>query len=241
MNQIQKILQGFINIFLLSLLAWPAFGQNVSFSNINTANGLSNNFISFLAVDKKGFLWIGTNEGLNSYDGYSITNYSREEYPQIPSKTIVQLLCDSKDNIWMGSASGVTWIDEKRKFHRLILDDTLKTFNCPAIFETAIHGVVLYNGAGHFYFNKTKKKWEKLEWIPEQLDARYFGDISPFSSNQILYATESGITIIDFEKKKNVFEFPLQRAASVCKLNDSIVAATAEITSCIISISVQMK
>jgi ligand-binding sensor domain-containing protein len=80
--------------FFLLLAVCAASGQDISFSNISTTNGLSDNFIRSIAVDKKGFLWIGTNEGLNSYDGYSVTNYSLKDYPEIPHKTVYHLFCE---------------------------------------------------------------------------------------------------------------------------------------------------
>lgn len=128
----------------------------------------------------------------------------------------------------MGSATGAAWADEKRKFHRVILHDTLRTFDCPAIFETAAYGIVLNTNAGHFYFDKIKNKWLAIDWLPESLSSKHFGDISAFSKNQIIYATDKGLSIVDFAQKKIVFEFSLPRSASVCKLDDSTIAAAGE-------------
>lgn len=47
-----------------------AFGQDVRFLHITAANGLSDNSITALLQDRDGFLWIGTGNGLNRYDGH---------------------------------------------------------------------------------------------------------------------------------------------------------------------------
>ena len=217
-----------IAIFLFLMTECPLFGQQVSFSNINTTNGLSDNFIRSIAVDKKGFLWIGTNEELNVYDGYSITTFSHNEYPEIPSKITIHLFCDSHNNVWLGSEQGVAWVDEKRNFHQVVLNDTIKRFNCPSIFETKTYGMVLYTDLGHFYFDKTKNKWSVITGVPEKLGLKHFSEISPFNDDQQIYATDSSVSIFDFASKKIVFEFPATHIASVCKLNDSTVAAAAQ-------------
>lgn len=102
-----------------------AGAQSLSFSNLNTSNGLSENNVQSVVVGKKGFLWIGTTDGLNVYDGYSITTYKKKTQPEIASNNIIHMTCDSKDRIWLGTFDGITWIDENRKFHKVILNDSV--------------------------------------------------------------------------------------------------------------------
>ncbi len=213
---------------LLCLSCCRAIGQDISFTNINTTDGLSDNFIRSLAVDKNGFLWIGTNEGLNSYDGYAVTNYSREENPQIPSKTITHLLCDSKNNIWMGSDEGAAWADEKRQFHKIVLDDSIKNFICPFIFETRSCGIILFTNHGHYQLDPVTNKWRSIGWIPGTLGFDHFGDINPGGRDQAIYATETGVYIADFNKKKIIFEYRLPWASSACRLDDSTIAVATQ-------------
>jgi ligand-binding sensor domain-containing protein len=78
-NQLQsidmKVLTHF-NIFLICLLQVTIFplvwAQNTElrFEHLTIENGLSQNRINCILQDSKGFMWIGTNEGLNKYDGY---------------------------------------------------------------------------------------------------------------------------------------------------------------------------
>ena len=212
----------------ITLILWltllRAYGQEISFSNINTANGLSDNFIRSVTVDKKGFLWIGTNEGLNSYDGYSVTNYSLNQYPDIPGKTIIHLLCDSKNNIWMGSAMGAAWADEKRNFHRIVLNDTLRVYYCSMIIETKKYGPVLFSDKGQFYQHKEKKIWQQLPGIPASLDSKNLVEVADYSGDSLLIATTSAVMLRDYSTGKIIYNYPFENILSLCRVSGNKVA-----------------
>jgi ligand-binding sensor domain-containing protein/signal transduction histidine kinase len=74
-----------------------------SFRHLTINDGLSQSFVNSIAQDSTGFLWFGTQDGLNRFDGYSITVFSRHIGD---SSTI------SDDYIWSIAASrtGVLWI-----------------------------------------------------------------------------------------------------------------------------------
>ena len=63
--------------FLLLFIATYSLAQNdlVLFKHITTNNGLSQSTISSIAQDDDGFMWFGTHDGLNRYDGKSIKVY----------------------------------------------------------------------------------------------------------------------------------------------------------------------
>ena len=57
---------------LLALIAGPALlGQSWYFHHLQVENGLSNNAVICSLQDKRGFLWFGTKDGLDRFDGYS--------------------------------------------------------------------------------------------------------------------------------------------------------------------------
>ena len=67
------VLPGFCFLFLVSAKAQP-----LSFHNVNTSDGLSENNVRSIAIDKNGYLWIGTTDGLNVYDGYAVTSFKKK-------------------------------------------------------------------------------------------------------------------------------------------------------------------
>ena len=102
-----------------------ALGQKApDHETISTAQGLSQGMIYALLQDKEGFLWIGTKEGLNRYDGYNFKVFTNDPYNRhsISSNNIRTLFEDSKGRIWAGALdAGMNVYDKKTgKFHRLL-------------------------------------------------------------------------------------------------------------------------
>ncbi len=205
-------------LYLLFFLVFVKAGaQSLSFSNLNTSNGLSENNVQSVAIDKKGFLWIGTIDGLNVYDGYSITTYKKETQPEIANNNIIHMTCDSKNRIWLGTHEGITWLDENRQFHRVVLNDSVTKFGCRTVMDTKKYGPVLYTSLGEYVFNEQKNKWEKLDWIPASLVYRRFSDAEPFDENKIIYATDSLVMIVDYATNKIAYEQPFTNVTSLCR------------------------
>ncbi len=99
----------FVICFSYSIL----FSQNAryKFEQISVENGLSSNDILCILQDSKGFLWIGTENGLNRYDGYNIKEYKNnaEDSNSISSNHILCLYEDPADNgkvLWIGTKYG---------------------------------------------------------------------------------------------------------------------------------------
>lgn len=107
MNQPRKLLL----IILISLLGGPKiFCQSdfIYFEHITTEQGLSQNDVNCIFQDRKGFMWFGTNDGLNRYDGYSFELFKPEMgNPNSISSNLIQTLDeDHGGRIWIGTAGG---------------------------------------------------------------------------------------------------------------------------------------
>ncbi len=70
--------------------------------------GLSSNGQRCIVQDKEGFMWIGTGEGLNRFDGRSFKIYrsNPKSNTSLKSNLITCLLCDSKGQLWVGTYGG---------------------------------------------------------------------------------------------------------------------------------------
>ena len=198
--------------------------QSPAFFHLSMSDGLSDNYVSSLVIDKKGFLWIGTLEGLNVFDGYGVTSYLKKQQPEMASNNVIHLTCDSSNRVWMGTSEGISWIDEKRNFHRVALQDTIKKFASRTILDTKKYGPIIFTSLGQFFFNETKNKWEKLSFIPDQLRYDQFSDAEPFGENQVLYGTRTAVIIFDYATGKIIFEKPLKEIESLCKYSDHEIA-----------------
>ncbi|HRD40067.1 MAG TPA: two-component regulator propeller domain-containing protein, partial [Bacteroidia bacterium] len=83
--------------------------QFARFNRITVDDGLTQNSIISMIQDKKGFIWLGTYNGLNKYDGVKITNYNAniDDSTAIFNGAIRCLYADNEDNLWGGTAGGV--------------------------------------------------------------------------------------------------------------------------------------
>ncbi len=95
---------------LLSLNKLEAQFTNNKFENkftiLNSINGLSNDFVNQSAKDKKGNIWIGTQNGLNRYDGVHLKTYyhnPNDTLNSICGNFITAVFVDSKDRVWIGT------------------------------------------------------------------------------------------------------------------------------------------
>lgn len=102
-------------LLLLPVTAGYAQVSNIRFDRISTENiirekGLSQNTVQCLMQDSRGFMWIGTWDGLNRYDGYSFTIFNMGN--GLTNSTIYDVLEDADGSIWVATDDGLnrmTW------------------------------------------------------------------------------------------------------------------------------------
>lgn len=110
-------------LFLL-LVHNNLYGQvsNFNIANLTTEDGLSNNHVTAVLEDSKGFIWIATADGLNKWNGYEFEVFKKEnDNPNsLPGNFILNLAEDRAKNIWIGTnnAGLVKYNVSEEKFYR---------------------------------------------------------------------------------------------------------------------------
>ncbi|MBQ7195738.1 MAG: hypothetical protein IJS07_08935 [Bacteroidales bacterium] len=112
---INKLKLSILALLLLGaqmLCAMPSDRQSTyAFRHMRSDNSsLSFNSVSAITQDAKGFVWIGTSDGMNRFDGTGFKVYRKQELG-LQSAFIVSLYADEKGNLWVGTDSGVSRYD----------------------------------------------------------------------------------------------------------------------------------
>ncbi|HXD77081.1 MAG TPA: two-component regulator propeller domain-containing protein, partial [Puia sp.] len=110
-------------LLLLLLTGIFAVAQpgNLKFAHIGTEAGLSQNNVTCILRDQQGFMWFGTRDGLNHYDGYDFDVYKNipDDTASLSSNFVTSIIEDRMGDIWVGTWGGGLNRFDKSK-HRFI-------------------------------------------------------------------------------------------------------------------------
>lgn len=126
----------YVTIFLFGLLlsssSFTAQSQSslekIKFTRIDVNDGLSNSNVTCIVQDSKGFLWAGTTDGLNKYDGYGFIVYRQliGDTLGFLTNAISCLFEDSESKLWVSTRNGGFYFyDHKRD--RFVIVPALST------------------------------------------------------------------------------------------------------------------
>jgi ligand-binding sensor domain-containing protein/signal transduction histidine kinase len=114
---LQENITRFIFIVFLQLTGLSVISQrqHIRFEHLGTDQGLSQSNVTCILRDSRGFMWFGTRDGLDKYDGYRFTVYKSDplDIHSLSNNTVESLVEDQEGNIWVG-----TWGGGLNKFDR---------------------------------------------------------------------------------------------------------------------------
>lgn len=128
-------------------------------------DGLSNNYILALCQDRAGFMWIGTENGLNRFDGHHFISFrfDPDDSTSISNNWILDLLEDQAGNLWIGTQNGLNRLDRERGcFERISFPDDFdqgKSTEVTSLYE---------DNTGALWAIAARNKLLKVEYIQER-------------------------------------------------------------------------
>jgi signal transduction histidine kinase/ligand-binding sensor domain-containing protein/CheY-like chemotaxis protein len=99
--------------------------SHLNFDRFDLRSGLSQNTVTAVLQDHEGFLWVGTQNGLNRYDGYRFLVFGNDEgdSTSLANGYVLSLLEDREHHLWVGTNDGVSIYDSKlQQFESLPVD-----------------------------------------------------------------------------------------------------------------------
>lgn len=127
--------------FLNSIVAQETL--NYTFTHYNTSSGLLSNQVNTAVQDEQGYIWTGSVDGLQRFDGirYKTFRHRKNDNTTIPSNPIIQLLIDSSKNLWVLLAEGRIGIFSTKNFR--FREAPVIALNKNAATETSVKKVIL--------------------------------------------------------------------------------------------------
>ena len=145
-----------VQIVMFSLVAWTEMSaqmQKPRFQHLQIQDGLSQTTVRCVLQDSRGFMWFGTQNGLNRYDGHNFRVFRPDPHSlnSLSNSDIYALLEDSFGGLWVGTADGLNRYDRTTEKFTAFLHDpadstSLSHGHVTALFEDS--DGVLWVGTG---------------------------------------------------------------------------------------------
>lgn len=156
-----KILLAVFSVFISSPIAGQT--QRLVFHHITSNQGLSQNHGMYIFQDHKGFMWFGTNDGLNKYDGKKIVIYKHNHLDSSTlSNGLIRAICEDNDNnLWVGTREGLNLYNkDEDNFTRVTVDPRYPKIIIHAILKDRSQNLWIGTDNGLYVFNKKTGKFD---------------------------------------------------------------------------------
>ncbi|WP_158281243.1 hybrid sensor histidine kinase/response regulator transcription factor [Dyadobacter jejuensis] len=200
--------------------------------NLSISDGLAHNGVTSLLEDSQGYLWVGTYDGLNQYDGFKFVTYKNTPDTElIASNRVRSLAQDPLGNLWIGTDDGITIYDYESQQFKTIYSNKLtgKGLNGPII-----RSIIVQKDKG-WMICATELDGLLIFNTDYQLKAHYIPSLGPGSLGVLfqegveigegiyVYATSAGLLQFDSNKGhfRRVYGEKLPSCVSVTRTPDS--------------------
>lgn len=193
-----------LTLFLVCLVALvPLLAQRTAprFRHLSINDGLTQNRVKVIYQDRDGFMWLGTKDGLNRYDGYTFVHYLSDIFDErtIDNNNILSLLEDSSGRLWIGTSTGLNYLD--RATGRVIRVPLFKPVPIATIAEWP-RGTICAGSQGDGIFIIDPLRIHEPAYRPDHivtsLSSGWLSIKDLYADSTILWAgTEGGLLCID--------------------------------------------
>lgn len=193
-------MKNLIQILFLLFSFHYGYAQPYYFKHYQVENGLSNNTVFCSVQDVRGFMWFGTKDGLNRFDGYSFKTYRHDpaNAKTIGNDLIYYLHSDQQGLLWVGTSKGLYSYDPVNESFTL-LQNTAR-LNIHKLQSDDDGNLWIIASSRIYVYNKARKTFYA------------FGKNAPFNANVVFVAKDKTIwvgtvdgTIEHYDKRSNSF------------------------------------
>ncbi len=193
-------------IVILSLNSKHTYANSyndINFKSLTIENGLSQSTVETILQDSNGYMWIGTNDGLNKYNGYSFKKYEHDIYDKntISSNYIVDIVEDKDGYIWVSTTNGLNKINPKNdniiNYFSTSKDGNLSNNRICEILVRKNNDILVTTSDGLNLYNKDTDSFERILAGKDDLPSQYIHSIEEDYYGNIWLGTQSGLVKLD--------------------------------------------
>lgn len=198
-------------LLYLILFNVQALSQRQLFFSLSVQDGLSDSDVNCIIQDRMGFLWIGTESGLNRYDGYEFKVFKNKQNDpaSLPYNSIWSLYEDRTGNIWIGTKNGdlVKYSPFVDKFTTIEFEDSENTGNSITSILEDVKGNIWFGSysKGLFRYQVTSGQitnWQYEENKPNGLSNNYITSLLLDKNGGIWISTYNGLNYLNPDENK---------------------------------------
>ena len=177
--------------------------ESFNFKNITIEDGLSQSTVETIYQDSKGYIWIGTNDGLDRYNGYEFKHYKYDKYDKnsIANNYIVDIIEDKNGYIWVSTIGGLSRInpdkDEIKNYYSKEDSGNLSNSNLWQLLCTKDNRLIASTIDGLNVYDKNKDKFTRILYKEGELPSQYIYSLEEDINGHIWVGTDNGLVELD--------------------------------------------
>ncbi len=196
----QRVLILFITIHIALVLRGQESNNPFFFTFLSVENGLSQQTVNAIFQDTDGYMWFGTRNGLNRYDGYDFKVFRKNYYDEhsLCGNEILCITQDSAKDIWIGTIEGINRIDYKTgQIFRYLLPGN---HSIEALFRTSNEELLFFTDKANWIYDRAgdSLRQYRFENLPEDI---YTRSATEDSKNNLYLGTSKGLYIYDHHRQ----------------------------------------
>ena len=188
--------------------SYASMVENYNFKNITIEDGLSQSTVETIYQDSKGYIWMGTNDGLDRYNGYEFKYYKhdKDDKNSIPNNYIVDIIEDKKGYIWVSTINGLSRIDSDTDEIKNYCSDknngNLSDDNLWQILYTTEGKFLVSSINGLNLYDEENDTFNRVLSKENELPSQYIYSVKEDSNGHIWVGTDKGL--VELDKNLNI-------------------------------------
>ncbi len=224
----------FLSLSLFLGISFASFCQqpNLKFKHLTSEQGLSSSTIETICQDHRGFMWFGTRDGLNRYDGHEMVvyRYNIKDSNSISDNYIRFIYADKNNSLWIGTINGLNRFDivkntftrykhkagDSKSLSNNIIDCIVEDHKGNLWISTFGGGINLFNPAANSFIH-----YQHDSANPKSLSDDRVNYLYEDAQNNFWAGTEGGLNL--FDRQRRTFKvFRNTYDSNTTKTNDEI-------------------